>query len=125
MKLNPIVNGGPAHEEQFILVQIKEDRVTDDISIVITSDELLGFVDSEILETINAGGRDQFERLRALDPHVCHMVGLVEKNAGLLPGTLFISPIRELGRNHGIDIRTQLGTTQHLYGIPDALYQFV
>src|SRR5438874_9210785 len=95
MELNPIVNGGPADKEQFILVEIKEDGVADDVPIVITSDKLFGFVDREIRKAVDAGSGQQFERVGALNPHVGHVVRLVEKNAGLLPGALFIPPVRE------------------------------
>ena len=93
MVLNPIVNRGPADEHQFVFVEIKENPVTKNVSVVITSNKLFGFVNGEIRKAINAGCGEKFERVRAFNPHIRHVVGLVEENAGFLPGTLFIPPV--------------------------------
>src|SRR5262249_18811586 len=56
MVLHPVVNGGPADENQFVLVEIKEDGVANYIAIVTAPDELLGFVDGIIRKTVDARG---------------------------------------------------------------------
>ena len=56
MVLNPVVHGGPADENKFVLVHMKENPVADYISIVITRNKLLGFIDREIRKTIDPGG---------------------------------------------------------------------
>ena len=125
MVLNPIVKGGAADEEQLLFVEVKENAVTDDVSVVIAADKLFGLVDGEIREAIDARGRQEFDSVRALNPHVRHVVGLVKKNAAFLPGTLFISPVRKLGRHYRIHVRAQLRISQHPDGIAGRLYRFV
>ena len=56
--LNPVMNRRTADEQQLILVEVEEDRVTDNVPIVAAADELLGFVDRIILETVDAGSRE-------------------------------------------------------------------
>src|SRR6267378_7953685 len=85
--LNPVVHGGPADEKQFIRVEVKENPVADHESLVTGRNKLLGFIDGKILNAIDTRCGEQFERVRSLYPHIGHMVGLVEKNAGFLPGT--------------------------------------
>src|SRR5207244_2942086 len=90
----------PPDEIESVFGQIKEDGVTNHVSIMVTRNELLGLVDFEIFEGIYAEIGEQLECIRALDIKICHVVRLVEKGAGLPPGTLFISPVRELGAHH-------------------------
>jgi hypothetical protein len=115
------VNGRAADEQQLIFVQVKEDRVANHVAVVIAADELLRLVHRIILETVDACRRHQLDRVRAFDPHVGHVVRLIEQHARLLPRALFIPPIRKLGRHHGIDVRTELRITQHLHGIPHGI----
>ena len=119
------MNGGPADEKQLILVQIKEDGVADHVSVVIAPDKLLGLVDTVVLKTIDPRIGEQLDRVRSLNPHVRHVVGLVEKDAGLFPSALFLSPVRKLGRHHRIDIRAELRITHHLHRIAGALDRFI
>jgi hypothetical protein len=121
MILNPIVSGRAPDETDSIFIQEKENSVTDHISIVITGDKLLGFIDLKVLKGIYAKGREQFDDIRARDRKIRHMVGLIEKSAGLHPGTLFISPVRKLAGDLRIDIRSYLRITRELNWIPDRL----
>ena len=115
--LNPVVNRGPADEQQLIFAKVKEDGVANHMSVVAASDELLRLVDRIILEAVDAGRRHQLDRVRAFDPHVGHVVRLIEQHARLLPRALLIPPIGKLGRNHRIHVRTQLRISQHLHRI--------
>jgi hypothetical protein len=57
-------------------------------------------IDFEVLKAIDAEIREQFEGVRALHIKIGHVVRLVEKSAGFLPGTLLISPVRKLGPHY-------------------------
>src|SRR5215510_6061761 len=124
MVLNPVVYGGSTDEKQFILIQVKEDSVANHISVVITPHKLLRFIHRVLFKTIDAGSGEQAKRVRALNPHVCHVVRLIEKYAGLLPRALFISPVRELRRDHRIDIWSKWRISHHLHWVPGGLNRF-
>jgi hypothetical protein len=94
---------------------MKEDRITNDISILVARDKLFGLMDSEILKAIDAKIGKHLERVRALNVKICHVVGLIEKGARLPPGSLFISPVRELGANYRKGIRSYLRLAQQFH----------
>src|SRR5262249_31408512 len=54
MVLHPVVDRGSAHEKEFILIQVEENGVADHVSVVVASDKLLRFIDSEILKSVDA-----------------------------------------------------------------------
>src|SRR3990172_832338 len=101
---------------------MKENHITNHIAIIITRHKLLGLIDSETLKVVDAQTREYFERIRAFKIHIRHVVRLVIKHTGFLPGALFISPVCELGRNHWIDIGSSLRITQQLNWTPYRLY---
>src|SRR5678815_3918610 len=76
--LHPVVNRGPADEQQTILREMKEDGVADDVSVVVASNELLGLVDGEIRKRVDTSRRQQLEGVGAINKHVGHVVGLVK-----------------------------------------------
>ena len=80
-------------------------HVADHLPIVVACHKLLGSVRYEIFEAVHAQIRQQFQGIRALYVHVCHVLGLVEKHTGLLPRTLLISPIGKFTRHHRVYIR--------------------
>ena len=94
--LHPIVSGRAPDEIESIFTQIKEDRVANHIAVMVTCNKLLGLIDFEVFKAIDAKIGEQFESVRALHIKIRHVVRLVEKSAGFLPCTLFISPVREL-----------------------------
>jgi hypothetical protein len=49
------------------------------------------------------------------------MVRLVEKNAALPPGALFVAPIRVFGGDYGIDISSDPRITEQVHRISDIL----
>ena len=119
--LHPIQSRRASHQVEFVFVQIKEDRVANDITIVVTGDKLLRLIDLEILEAIYAKIREHLQRIRAIQIQIGHMVRLVEKRAGLLPRTLLISPVRELGTHHRKGVGSDLRIAQALHRTRDAL----
>ena len=48
MELNPVSRRRPAHEHKFILFQVKEDSISDDIAIVAARNKLLRLIDAKI-----------------------------------------------------------------------------
>ena len=119
--LHPVVSGRTPDEIEFILVQIKENRIANHVSIMIAGDKLLGLIDLEILEAIDTQIGEQFERIGTLDIEIGHVVGLVEKSAGFPPGTLFVSPVGELGTHHRKGIWSYLRIAQQFNWTPDGL----
>jgi hypothetical protein len=108
------VSGRTPDEVEFIFVEIKEDRVTNHIAIMVTRNELLGLIDFEVFKAIDSEIGEQFEGVRTLYIQIGHMVGLVEKSAGFLPCTLFISPIRKFRTHHRKGIWSYLRISQQL-----------
>src|SRR5215203_2257120 len=91
---------------------MEENRITDHVSIMIACDKLLGLVDFEVLEVVYAEIGEQPECVRTFDIEIRHVERLFEENAGLPPGTLLVSPVRELGGSRKC-IGTDLRVTQH------------
>src|SRR5215203_4275651 len=106
------MSGGPPDEIEPILVQIEENRITEHVSIMIACDKLLGFVNFKSLEVVYAEIGEQPECIRTFDIEIRHMKRLLEENAGLPPGTLFIPPVRVLGGSRK-GVGTYLRVTQH------------
>ena len=121
MKLDPVGSGRTPDEHVFALVQMEEDAVADHVTIITAGDKLLGLVVRKVLERIDGEVGKQFDAIRAFNENIHHVVGLVEKDAGLSPGALFVAPVAEFGCDHGIDIGAYPGITQHLYRISGAL----
>jgi hypothetical protein len=122
--LHPIVSGRAPDEIESIFTQIKEDRVANHIAVMVTCNKLLGLVDFEILKSIDAQIGEQFEGFRTLHVKIRHVVRLVEKGAGFLPCTLFISPVCELGSHHRKCVRPYLRIAQQFDWTPGCLQQF-
>jgi hypothetical protein len=51
------------------------------------------------------------------------MVRLVEQDAGISPRALLVAPVRVLGWDDGIDIRSDLRIAEHGHGVPDGFQQ--
>jgi len=121
MELNPIGGWCAPDKNQFILLQMKKNPITNHIAIVTARDELLGFINGEVLETIDGKMGEHFEGIATLNKYIHHMVRLIEKHACLPPGELFVTPIGELGRNDGVDIGAYLRISQHVNRVPNGL----
>ena len=119
--LHPIVSGWTPDKIESIFIEIKEDRIANHIAIMVARNKLLGLIDFEVLKAIDAEIGEQFEGVRTVHIKIGHVVRLVEKSAGFLPCTLFISPVRKLGTHHRKGIRSYLRITQQFDWIPDSL----
>ena len=104
MELDPTCSRRASDKHQFVRLQVKQDSVANHMAVVTAGSELLGSVDRELFETIEAEMRSHLNRIRTIDVDVRHVVGLVEKNASISPRALFIPPVRVFGGNDGIDI---------------------
>src|SRR5215470_6139315 len=85
-----------SHQTQQVFVEIKQNGITNDITTWVAGHKLLCLIDSEIFETIYSTVGKQLECIGAFHVEVRHVVRLVEKSASFAPGSLFISPVREL-----------------------------
>jgi hypothetical protein len=93
---------------------MKQDHVADDVTVVIAGDELLSLARTEVVEAVHAEHREHLERVGALHVHVGHVVRLIEEDAGVPPGALLVSPVRELGGDDRVDVRPGLRIAQQL-----------
>src|SRR5262249_48171672 len=121
--LKPVMDGGTADNIEQLFLEVKQNGIANYVSIVATRNVLLGFIDVKVLEAIYAVIRKQADRVGPLNVHICHMKGLVEQYAGLLPGSLFITPVRVLRLNNRIDIRSRRRISQHRNWISGGLDQ--
>ena len=84
------------------------------------------FIQSDvILKAVDACSGKQFDCVGTFNPHIGHVVRLIEKNGCLPPGALFIPPIRKLGRHHWINIWPELRIPHHFDRVSGALYRLV
>ena len=102
----------------FVLLEVEQDVVADDVAVVIDGDELLGHVDRELRDAVDGELADQLERVRPLDVQVGHVVRLVEQHRGPAPGHLLVAPIREFLHHARHDCRGRLRFPQSLTGLP-------
>src|SRR5581483_9413355 len=65
------------------------------------------------------------QRVRAVDEQVHHMVGLVEQDGRLAPGTLLAPPVGELSRHDRVDVRADLRASQELDDAAAAIEDFL
>jgi hypothetical protein len=121
MELNPVRGWGAPDKDQFVLRQMKKNPIPNHIAIVTARDELFGFVYGEIVEAVDSKIGEHFEGIGALNKYIHHVMRLVEKNAGLPPGELFITPVCELGWNHRIDVSAYLRISQHVHRVSNGL----
>jgi hypothetical protein len=50
--LHPIGSGRAPYEIEFVFIQIKKNRITDNVPTMITGDKLLGLIDLEIVKAV-------------------------------------------------------------------------
>ena len=111
--MHPAGSWRPPHQIQFILVEIKENGVADDKTIVTAGDKLFRLIDFEVLERINGEIGKQFQSVRPFDVQVGHVVGLIKKSAGFTPRALFIPPVGKFGPDNRKRIWPDLRISQH------------
>src|ERR1700733_6137568 len=104
VKLNPIRGWSASDKSELILLEAKQNAVANHIAVVAAWNELLGPAGGEVGKTVEGEMRQQLERVGPLHVLLHHMVRLIEKNAGLPPGSLLVAPVRELWRDHRIDV---------------------
>ncbi len=121
VELHPVVRGRATDEAHAVLVEEEEDRVADDVAVVVAGDELLGLADLEARERVDAEVGEQADDVRAFEVEVGHVVRLVEERGGLAPRDLLVHPVRELARDGRVDIRPDLRVARHLDRAADRL----
>ena len=103
---------------------MKQNPVADHIAVVAAGNELLGAVDRELRKAIDRQMGEQLEGVGPLDEQIHHVVGLIEEHAGLPPGLLLVAPVGEFGRDHRIDVGSDLRIAQHRDWIAGGLQRF-
>ncbi len=117
VEFDPVRRRIAADIDHAVFGEIEQDAVADDMAIGRDRRELLGLVDGEILERVGRQVRQQLDGVRSLDEQVDHVVRLVEQDAGIPPGSLFVAPIGEFRRDNRIDIGADLRVAQHRYDV--------
>ncbi len=87
---------------------MEEDHVADHVALGRAGDEVLRPVDAEALEAVHGEVREQLPGVRPFHRQIGHVVRLVVEDARPLPGELLVPPVRELGRDAGVDVRPGL-----------------
>ncbi len=121
VELQPVHRRRAAHEQQFVLVEMEQDAVTDDETVIAGGHHLLGAVDGKVREAVDRGVRAKLERIRALDGELGHVVRLVEQHRRVAPGALLVAPVGEFARHHRVDVRAKLRVAQQFDGIAGGL----
>jgi hypothetical protein len=67
---DPVRRDRPADQAELLIVKPEQDGITDDVSVVVAGQELLGLVLAEGLEAVDSEVRQQPERVRAAEVHV-------------------------------------------------------
>src|SRR5208283_6126933 len=117
VELNPVRCRRYADIDKAVLFQVKENAISDDIAVVAARSKLLGAIDGELGEAVGGQMREQLEGVGALDVQVGHVMILVEKNGGLIPGALLVAPVGDLGGDNGKDTRSEMRIAKHVYRI--------
>ncbi len=68
----------------------------------------LALLTGNLAKLLIARWEKQFQGIGALNVLLHHVVRLVEQNAGVPPGALFVAPVRVFGRHDRIDIGSDL-----------------
>ena len=117
VELQPVGAGSAADVDVLTLCFVEEDAVADHAAVGGGGNELLGGVDGEVLEAVDAGVAQQFQRVGSLHEEVDHVVALVVEHRSVAPRLLLAAPVAELGRNNGVDVRPELRVAQHPDGV--------
>src|SRR5262249_12756573 len=117
VELNPVRGRRPAHIEQLVLFEMKEDAVADDVAVGRAGSVLLRAIDGERREAVGRRVREELQRVRSFDEHLGHVVGLVEQYAAVTPRTLLFAPVGVLRGDDRIDIRADLRVAEHRDGV--------
>src|SRR5437016_1857205 len=106
--LNPVVNGWTADKIESVLLQANQNYIADQVSVVVAHNELLALIDVESFEAVDPEVGKQLERTGSFNIHVGHVITLVVKNAGALPGLLLVPPVRVLGGYDRVNVWSRL-----------------
>ena len=121
VELDPIGGGRASHQVEFVFAEVEQDGVTDDVAVGGAANELLGLVDLEIFEAVDAEVGEYFQGVGSFDVQIGHVVRLIEQRAAVAPGLLLISPIGEFMLHHRKSIGSDLRVPQHFNRITGGL----
>ena len=121
MELQPVHRRRTADEHQFVLLEVEQDAVADDVAFVAGGHHLLRAVHREVREAVDCGVGAELERVRPLERELGHVVRLVEQHRGIAPCLLLVAPVGEFARHDGIDVRADLRIAKELNGIAGGL----
>jgi hypothetical protein len=108
------------HEVEDAVVEVKEDRIADELAGGVHRHELLGLVDSEVGEGVDTEVAQQAQGIRPADEDVGHVVRLVEQRARRRPGSLLGAPVGELGSDRE-GVGSGRGVAEQLHRAPGPL----
>ena len=114
---HPVRRRRAADEHELILALAEDDHVADDVAGRRDGHEVLGAVQVEVREAVDADVLEERGRVRTFDDELVHVMGLVEQHGRLAPGHLLVAPVRELRRDDRVDVHADLRVAQQLDGV--------
>jgi hypothetical protein len=105
----------PADQLEAVVAEREQDDVSDHAAVGAARHEVLSPIARVSVEAVDGELREQPERVRALHGQVVHVVREVEEDAGLLPRSLLVAPVREFRRHAGIHVRARLRVAKQLH----------
>jgi len=104
LELDPVGGRRTAHQHEFVFPLAEDDHVADDMARRGDRHEMLGAVEVEIGEAVDADMLQECSCLRSFDNDLVHVMGLIEQHRRIAPGALLIAPIGVFRRNHRVYI---------------------
>src|SRR5688500_5987748 len=100
VETNPVGGRRAAYKHEFILGQMEQNAVADNVTTVAYRYVLFGAVYREAGKTVDGGVGQQFDCIRTFNVNVHHMVRLVKKYCRFTPCSLFAAPVMKFRCNN-------------------------
>ncbi len=113
----PVRGRRAADEDELVHTLAEDDVIADDVAVRRHGHEVLGAVEAEIRERIDAVIGEELLGLGTFDDQLVHVMGLVEEHCGIAPGALLLTPVGKLRRDDRVYIHADFGVAKHLHRI--------
>jgi hypothetical protein len=114
---HPVRSRRSTDEHELILALAENDHVADHVAGRRHGHEMLGSIQIEVREAVDADVLEECGRVRTFDDELIHMMGLVEQHGRLAPGHLLVAPVGEFRRDDGVHVHADLRVAQQLDGV--------
>jgi hypothetical protein len=121
----PVGHRSTTDEDELVVGFVEEDPVADHPTLWRHRHELLGAVDREAGDAVDAGLGDQPERVGTGDEQVDHVVALVVQHHRIAPRVDLPAEVGELRGHDGIDVRAELRVAKQFDGVAGLVEHFL